>query len=651
MSSDSHSEKNIEKTTKSDSAESNLDNPDAQDAREADKDTITEIGKQNPDNWMSAGGHFAIVDENQVLASRDVTEENGNPVQVDNNQNLSVELQAIKDSGNPEQSQLAEHIQDMRSAAKEKGLGTAEIDKFAKETFTTEGKEEQFERGAFKSLSAEQANGSEPLSTTDQPVGGYEQENRADGGITLKGVIPGDANNNWQTIVSRVSELPIDKQFEIIGNGLQAFNNELNHQKLEIAVGTIEGIGEGFKSLGDGVVSLANGLGQISEFSADVMTNNPRAIETGAQAGEAIGKTLVGGVKLFHLSHDYLYNIGFTGDYAKPFNDIANLGNELNRRWQEMPTKERAKLAAKLSTETIASAAIPLGANKLAKTEKVTELMEEFAAAAKGLGKESKAIDAIEETVDTLSKKGGRSMELGGDLVTSTKRKIHDRRHLKDVEELANIARGYEIKIDNQGASPEFMDQLKKYIDRLDPHEKIFLAERNIEVVGCKTMRSVRPDSASNTAGMYVRSEKRIYVPEKVYAHEIDNPAVEFHLRHEFGHAFNDFSEFQDPFSNTKAFKTLYDEVYDQLDQATIEKLRLTKTYKEYAALGGDNGLRYSPEYSRHEVFADLYGHITGIGSRTEFSELIERAFGKNCEKHIREIVVDYMNKLRQKGK
>lgn len=176
MSADSNADKNIEKISKPDKTESRLDNPDAQEAREADKKTISEIGEQNPDNWMSAEGQFAIVDESQVLASRDVTVEKAAQAEVDfDKQNLSEELQAIKVSGNPDQSQLAEHIQEMRSAAKEKGLGTTEIDKFAQETFSSEGQEDQFKRGAFK-----------PLQPKDQPVGGYEQENRADGGITLK---------------------------------------------------------------------------------------------------------------------------------------------------------------------------------------------------------------------------------------------------------------------------------------------------------------------------------------------------------------------------------------------------------------------------------------------------------------------------------
>lgn len=67
MSGDSGPEKNIEKISKPDKTESRLDNPDAQETREAKKETISEIGKLNPDNWMSAEGHFAIVDESPVI--------------------------------------------------------------------------------------------------------------------------------------------------------------------------------------------------------------------------------------------------------------------------------------------------------------------------------------------------------------------------------------------------------------------------------------------------------------------------------------------------------------------------------------------------------------------------------------------------------
>ena len=144
MSGDSHSDKNIEKTGKSDRAEGRLDTHDANEAREADKNTISEIGKKNPDNWMSAEGHFAIIDEEQVLASRDVIEK------------------------------------------------------------------------------------------SDKPVGGYEQENRADGGITLKG-----------SVAAGLDAHLVDKSIEFREKGtesepinqdrLLAVDNATTHLKDEIA--------------------------------------------------------------------------------------------------------------------------------------------------------------------------------------------------------------------------------------------------------------------------------------------------------------------------------------------------------------------------------------------------------------------------------
>ena len=362
-----------------------------------------------------------------------------------------------------------------------------------------------------------------------------------DGGIETDSDKPENKEQDWQSVIEKISQLPIDKQFQIIGTGLLSFNNELEHQKLEIAIGTVEGIGEGFKSIGEGVVSLANGIGQIAQFGSDVMTNNPRAIETGAQAGEAIGKTLVGGVRLFQMSHDYLYNIGFTGDYAKPFNDIANLGNELNRRWQEMPTKERTKIAAKLSTETLVGMAIPVGANKIAKAEKVTEMMEEFAAAAKTLGKESKAVDAIEETVDDLAKakpsrKQIEEFEKRGDVKpTGAKDDLESRGYPNEGND-SGI--GKEVKRrEIIPPSKDFVGRVAKLVETLAPNERAFLKAKEIEVIPVNKMTDVIGDEGLNFGGLY--KEGKIYLAEVSSKTDLPITDHEFIIRHEFGHALN----------------------------------------------------------------------------------------------------------------
>ena len=147
MSGDGDSGKNIEKFSKSDRSERRLDSPDAQEAREADQKTISEIGKQNPDNWRSAEGHFAIVDESQVLASRDVTD----------------------------------------------------------------------------------------AKTVDRPVGGYEKETRPDGGITLKGIIPGDA----------YEPAKLDSIGEVLLSNSQRYLEEQKERAIGATVGTAVGTAVG----------------------------------------------------------------------------------------------------------------------------------------------------------------------------------------------------------------------------------------------------------------------------------------------------------------------------------------------------------------------------------------------------------------------
>lgn len=594
------------------------------------------------------------------------------------------------------------------------------------------------EQGNKRVISRRDGGSEKDLIPGNAPIGGYAEEHKTDGGITLKGIIPGtdselenittetmralspenlvvenalqireqieklmkpgpdrdkainqlkadvaaslllddmgenaiagthnavsdstpagqagksaESQTSWLPLAGKIASLPLDKQFQIIGSGLQAFNNELEHQKLEAAVGTVEGIGDGFKSIGEGIAGLANGLGKIGQFSVDVVTNNPRAIETGASAGEVIGKTLVNGIKLFEMSHDYLYNIGFTGDYAKPFNDIANFGNELDRRWQELPTRERAKFAAKLSTETLAGMAIPAGATKIAKSEKITELMESFAVEAKRLGKGPDAAATIEDAVDTLARRGGRAIELNEDKLFTDKRQIHDRRHLKNTEDLQDLVKGIEIDVLSDGASDAFVSKLAKFVDALDPHEKHFLDKNKIKISACRTVPEKVPGSSPNTAGMWVPGDNTIYIPEKVYLQEIDNPAVEFHLRHEIGHAFNDASHVNEyEYSMESAFRKSYKTSFDKVPEEHKSKFNFSRDRDHWNSLTDEERKTHNdPVYSAHEVFADLYAHVTGFGVRTEYSESLEKCYGNECSEFVRKKVEEYIATMRQ---
>ena len=281
--------------------------------------------------------------------------------------------------------------------------------------------------------------------------------------------------------------------------------------------------------------------------------------------------------------------------------------------------------------------------------------MEEFAAAAKTLGKESKAVDAIEETVDTLSKKGVKAIEADRRVLFDEKRPIHDRRHLQDQKELSELEilakNSKPIEILNEGASPEFKKQLIKWVENLDPHERIFLAETDVKVVACEMVKDHFPELSEATAGIWFEKRNRIYLPEKVFSKTRNNPAPEFHLRHEFGHAFNDHSVFREnEFSRSKDFQELFLDAYKSLDKNDLMSLPYSSNEDEYISLLNKGIPVYNPDYSRHEVFADLYAHITGVGARTVYSEEVEKKFGSKCGDHIRQIVKDYMEKKLKQG-
>ncbi|MBZ0186443.1 MAG: hypothetical protein K8F91_09370, partial [Candidatus Obscuribacterales bacterium] len=151
--------------------------------------------------------------------------------------------------------------------------------------------------------------------------------------------------DGWLEAGRRIAELPLDKQVEIIGSGLAACINQYQHEENQRSwgrlIGTVQGIGE-----------VSVNLAKIADFSAALILNDEeRAGKMGAEFGQALGETIVGGVKLFNAADQYLFNIGFTGDYAKPFRDIVELGNAMNEKWESLPPKEQERIKFKLLTE------------------------------------------------------------------------------------------------------------------------------------------------------------------------------------------------------------------------------------------------------------------------------------------------------------
>ncbi|MCC6980443.1 MAG: hypothetical protein IT343_19145 [Candidatus Melainabacteria bacterium] len=202
----------------------------------------------------------------------------------------------------------------------------------------------------------------------------------------------------WLHAFQRIAQLPMDKQLEILGSafnaGIEHYKHDERERDLGRLIGTVEGAGQ-----------VATNLAKIADFSAYCITgDHERAGKMGKEFGDALGQTIVGGVRLWHAADDYLYNIGFSGDYARPVRDLAELGQKLDEHWRNVPPREQERLKSRFITEMAADGLIAAsGVSAIKKAGAFTEILDAIAVEAKNLhttGK--KTVGAIRDTVDEL---------------------------------------------------------------------------------------------------------------------------------------------------------------------------------------------------------------------------------------------------------
>jgi hypothetical protein len=236
--------------------------------------------------------------------------------------------------------------------------------------------------------------------------------------------------------------------------------------------------------------------------------------------------------------------------------------------------------------------------------------------------------------------------------------------HLNQGEKLRPMADAIRITVTNDGATEAFANRVQDLVNNLDPHEKMFLENKNTEIIAVRNINDKFPKQSPNTAGLYDLKENKIYIPEQVGRAGRPNPAEAFHLRHEIGHDFNLNRDM--PLSQKDDFKAMYNSAYDAMDTAEQRKLGLTKTDDEYAKRMSDytkdaaaaaaqgrpflERVPLNPVESRDEVFSDLYAHTTGEPLKTGYSQDIENAFSQNCEGFVQAAIERYINTLKKKA-
>jgi len=217
---------------------------------------------------------------------------------------------------------------------------------------------------------------------------------------------PGPHNDSIGHIFESISKLPPQQQLEVLGAGLwaglQQYSAEQREKSLGQVIGTVQGVG-----------NIAINLATIADFAADLITGNKQAAaDKGGQFGESIGQMIVGGTQLFQAADNYLFQIGYTGDYAKPFKDISTLGHILDEKWSKLPIRERERIKAQLVTELVGNALLTKGgATSITKAKTLTEILDQVALesknaleAAKASGKTLKSVHAASQEVASLIK-------------------------------------------------------------------------------------------------------------------------------------------------------------------------------------------------------------------------------------------------------
>jgi hypothetical protein len=210
-----------------------------------------------------------------------------------------------------------------------------------------------------------------------------------------------------QNLFERIGALPLEQQAQVIGAGIKAFNRELTHQQFRMGIGAITGLGDGVVGLAQSAESLGSSIIGVAQFSRDVMTNDPAAIDTAGKAGESLGTLMVTGIHVFGAADAYLDGLEAAttvGDYGKGLRDVAWLGQQINQRWEAMSPEEKTRLTTKLAVENLGDLAIGFGAAKMAKSEKIVETLEAMGAEASALGAGSrdKAGKFISRLLDEL---------------------------------------------------------------------------------------------------------------------------------------------------------------------------------------------------------------------------------------------------------
>ena len=245
-----------------------------------------------------------------------------------------------------------------------------------------------------------------------------------DSTILIKTGITQDQEIGWYEAGQAIAQLPLGLQLSIIGNALLSGANQLAYEQHERSAGSVIGAVQG-------IGSVAFNLATIADFCAYCILGDDRALDMGDKFGEAIGKTLVSGVRLFQAADKYLYDIGFNADYSKPFCDVICVGMTLNESWNQLSPREQERLKSELISQMVADGFVGFtAAQSLNKSKTYLEVLD--AIATQAIENSGRTPGNLQKTIDTIKNQITSLLSPQLELAGGGKIKIRDLQYIKE---------------------------------------------------------------------------------------------------------------------------------------------------------------------------------------------------------------------------
>lgn len=179
-----------------------------------------------------------------------------------------------------------------------------------------------------------------------------------------------------QVVFDRLAALSVDKQAQVVGSAIAAFEGQWRSEKFAMMLGLISG--GAFEQARSAQETLLS-LGEVRRFCAGAHDHEAKRL-----TAESLATVLVCGVKLFSIAE-----FARLGEYGLYFRDFLSLKMSIDRAFQQLPQNERRALLNGLGT--LGETVVCFRPERMATSESITASLEDMGVAASEFGTRARA--------------------------------------------------------------------------------------------------------------------------------------------------------------------------------------------------------------------------------------------------------------------